>query len=74
MLYGDDFKNRFSASSDADPYMTWNKDGADGLTENEFYDGIYSGYDTNKDNAFQETEFNMLGTDTGTTGFWGKKS
>ena len=73
-MYEDDFKTRFSASSDADPYMTWNKDGADGLTETEFYDGIYLGYDTNKDNSIQETEFNTLGTDTGTSGFWGKKS
>lgn len=70
-LYGDDFKSRFT---DADPYMAWNKDGADGLTETEFYDGIYLGYDTNKDNNIQETEFNTLGTDTGTSGFWMKSS
>ena len=73
-LYGDDFKSRFSASSDADIYTGWNKDGADGLTETEFYEGVYVGYDTNKDNAIQETEFNTLGTDTGTSGFWMKTS
>lgn len=72
--YGADFTSRFSPTGGADPYMTWNTDGADGLTETEFYDGIYAGYDTNKDNNIQESEFNTLGTDTDTSGFWMKSS
>ena len=68
--HGDRFKTRFGGTANADPFMTWNTDGTDGLTEQEFYQGAYSGYDANRDNKIQETEFGPLGEDIGPSGFW----
>src|SRR5687768_304836 len=67
---GDAFKNRFAPDAASDPFKTWNMDAQDGLTEKEFYDGIYAVYDDNRDKTIQEAEFSDINMDTGTTGFW----
>ena len=72
--HGEAFKTRFVGTENSDLYATWNKDGAEGLTEKEFYDAIYGAYDDNRDNTIQDAEFGDINTDIGTSGVWGGKS
>jgi hypothetical protein len=63
---GEAFKTRFVGTADADLYTKWNVDGTEGLTEKEFYDGVYAAYDDDKDKVIEETEFSDITTDAGT--------
>ncbi len=61
-----------AAATNADPYTTWNTDGADGLTMDEFNSGIYSGYDRDRNDIIDEPELGDLGDDNRRWRFLGR--
>lgn len=54
----------------SDYYSRWDADRDGSISKTELNEGIYTGYDRNKDKFIAEPEINDLGDDMGDGGFW----